>query len=304
VLASLAAHHIGIPLEIVSGASYLPYGGWSESPPHMPEPCHEPYQAVQIHQFSQAAKHSRIALNGYGGDGVMTGQSWPYLGWLLRRGRFAKVVTVFGGYILRHGNIPPLRAGLRSALKKCFKAGDTPNVYPPWLALEFQNELARLRRSGGEPARESKRHPWYPTDFDTLNGSWAGVLEVEDAAWTGVPVEPRAPFLDLRLQSFLLRVPPVPFCVRKEILRRTVKGLLPEEVRLRPKTPFGGNVMGLQMAGGQWKPLPIPEPNDEILRFVDWPRLEARLKGAPDSLWANLRPVSLIYWLKMRECWE
>ena len=304
LLASLAAGHIGVPIEILSGASYLPYGGWNESPPHMPEPCHEPYHAVQIHQFSQAAKHSRIALNGYGGDGVMSGQSWPYLAWLFRRWQFAKIVSVFGGYILKNGRIPPLRAGLRAALRKWLKAfqgNDSINAYPPWLTLEFENEL-RLRRTGGKPALvEKKAHPWYPIDFDTLNGSWAGVLELEDAAWTGVPMESRAPFLDLRVQRFLMQVPPVPLCVGKEILRRVIKGLLPEEVRLRPKTPFRGDVISLQMASGRWKPLPIPEPNDEIRGFVDWSRLEARLKsGEPDSLWANLRPVSLIYWLKMR----
>jgi len=109
VLTSYAAQHIGIPLEIVSGASYLPYMNWNELAGQMPEPCHDPYHALQVAKFRRLANHSQIALNGYGGDGIMTGQSWPYLAWLLQRGRFAKVARDFGGYVLTHGHIPPLR---------------------------------------------------------------------------------------------------------------------------------------------------------------------------------------------------
>jgi len=77
-----------------------------------------------------------------------------------------------------------------------------------------------------------------------------------------------------------------------------MKGLLPEEVRLRPKVAFMGDLIGLQMAAGQWKPLPVPKPNNEICRFVDWQTLEANLRNAQGSLWTNLIPISLLYWLK------
>ena len=64
------------------------------------------------------------------------------------------------------------------------------------------------------------------------------MYETEDAAWTGVPVESRAPLLDLRMLRFLLRVPPVPWCMEKELLREAMRGILPEEIRSRPKTPL------------------------------------------------------------------
>jgi asparagine synthase (glutamine-hydrolysing) len=293
-LTSLAAQSFGLPLEIVSGASYLPHEGWDESPPHMPEPCDDPLQALQVEKFRRLAQHSRIALNGYGGDGIMTGQCWPYVAWLLRRGRLARATGDFGGYVLRHGRLPPFRAGILSKLRRCFERRSSVRAEPPWLLSQRDVPL-----DPQEPLNESRqRHPWYPIAYDTLDGSWAGVLEAEDAAWTGVPVESRTPFLDCRVLRFLLRIPPVPLCVRKEILRRTMKGLLPEEVRLRAKMPFMGDLMGLQVATGQWNPRPTPNPGNEICRFVDWQTLEAHLKTAQGSLWTNLRPISLLYWLK------
>jgi asparagine synthase (glutamine-hydrolysing) len=296
-LTSLTAEFLGIPLEIVSGASCLPYESWDDSPPHMPEPFHDPLQAIQVEKFRRLARHSRIALNGYGGDGIMTGQSWPYLVWLLQRGQLARVGGDFGGYILRYGRFPPLRAGLRSTLTSCFKRGASVDTYPQWLSSQFKSGF---RGNQQESLTETQQvHPWYPLAYDTFDGSWAGVLEAEDAAWTGMPVESRAPFLDQRLLRFLLRVPPVPLCVRKEILRRTMRGLLPEQVRLRPKRLFTGDLIGLHMAAGRWKPLPILQPSNEFSRFVNWRTLEACLERAQDSLWTNLRPISLLYWLRL-----
>jgi asparagine synthase (glutamine-hydrolysing) len=297
-LTSLAAQHIGIPLEIVSGASCVPYDGWNGPLAYMPEPLHDPHQALQVEKFKLVAKHSQIALNGYGGDGIMTGQSWPYLAWLLQRVRFGRVIGDFGGYMLRRRRFPPLRAGLRSILRKCFKRDAPTDPNPRWLTPQFQNELRSSEKPREPSKQKNAKHPWHPIGYDMLNGGWAWTLEPEDSGCTGIPVESRAPLLDRRLQQFLLRVPPVPLCVCKEILRRTMRGLLPEEVRLRPKTGFIGDLMDLHMAGGQWKPLPMPQPNNGIDRFVDWQKLEAHLKTAQGSLWTNLRPISLLYWLK------
>jgi len=52
----------------------------------MPEPFHDPFRRLYVNQNQQIAEHARVALNGYGGDGVLTGQSWPYLLYLIRVG--------------------------------------------------------------------------------------------------------------------------------------------------------------------------------------------------------------------------
>ena len=123
--------------------------------------------------------------------------------------------------------------------------------------------------------------------------------ETDDAAWTGVPVESRAPLLDVRMLRFLLRVPPVPWCMEKELLRDAMRGMLPEEIRSRPKTPLPVEPIDYFVKNKRWSPLPLHEPSSEIRAYVDWQKLGATLGTATSStLWVGLRPVSLSYWLE------
>jgi len=98
------------------------------------------------------------------------------------------------------------------------------------------------------------------------------------------------------LLQFLLRVPPVPLCIDKELLRRAMTGLLPEEVRLRPKAPLAGDPLTIQVGSGKWSPLPLPEPTASARFFVDWNEVLA--DGSAACLWRDLRPLLLNQWLK------
>ncbi len=51
-------------------------------------------------------------------------------------------------------------------------------------------------------------------------------------------IEMRHPFFDLRLVEALLEMPPVPWCLSKHLLREAMRGVLPEPIRRRPKTPL------------------------------------------------------------------
>jgi asparagine synthase (glutamine-hydrolysing) len=299
LLASLTAEKIGIPIEFQSGTSCLPYEDWNEPRLHMPEPFHDIYRSLCLRQAAQVSLHARVALNGYGGDGIMTGQGWPYLVYLLRRMRFGTIGKSFGGYFLKHGRIPALRGGFRSTFRRWLGKRDPAWEYPMWLTPKFEQEVNLRARWQDRRRTQKKLHPYYPDAYGSLNrGYWASVLESDDSGWTGVALESRQPLLDLRLVQFLLRVPPVPLCMDKELLRRTVCGLLPEEVRLRSKTPFDGDLLALQVRTGQWQPLPLPEPRGQIGSFVDWGRLGSSIKRGQSSLWSELRPISLLHWLK------
>jgi asparagine synthase (glutamine-hydrolysing) len=59
-----------------------------------------------------------------------------------------------------------------------------------------------------------------------------------DPGWTGCPVEVRYPYFDVRLVKYLLGIPPLPWCVDKELLRAALPDQVPDAVRLRPKTPL------------------------------------------------------------------
>jgi asparagine synthase (glutamine-hydrolysing) len=301
--ASLAAEHLGIPIDILRGASFFPYEGWSDSKPRMPEPCHEPFFLLNNRQYERVWAHASVALTGFGGDDVLTGQAWPYLVYLLRRLSFGKIGKAFGGYILKHGRIPPLRAGFRARLQRLMGRSEPMPEYPSWLAPAFQ-EQQHLRDRWLELQQTRKyTHPLHPIGHAGLSsGFWPSVLESDDAAWTDAAVEMRAPFLDQRLLRYLLRLPPVPWCMHKELLRQAMRGLLPEQIRTRLKAPLLGDPLKVRTESGRWSPLGLYEPALGIRMFVDWDHFNAILVDARSSdLWSDLRPVSLNYWLKAVE---
>jgi len=299
-LASLVAEHIGISIQLQQGTSCLPFQNLDHPAVCAPEPLTDPYRFLYLEQVSSIAKHACVALNGYGGDGIMTGQAWPYLVYLARGLHLGTIGRRFGGYFLRHGVIPPLRGGFRSGIQRLLGIKSVDANYPAWLGKNFERRI-QLRDRWRELTRPRENvHQWYPDAADSSNaGLWATVLESEDASWTQIAVESRAPLLDMRLHRFLLSVPPVPLCINKELLRMAARNFLPEAICIRRKSIFQGDLMEYQIRSNQWNPLPLPKPNELVAEFVDWPRLQRAIESAQDgALWRDLHPVSLLYWFE------
>ena len=95
---------------------------------------------------------------------------------------------------------------------------------------------------------------------------WQNLFEECEAGITGVPVEVRHPFFDIRVIKFLLTLPRLPSCCDKQLLREATRGVLPECVRLRPKSPL---------------------PADPMITVLQ----------LSESAWVHLRPLSLSIWL-------
>jgi asparagine synthase (glutamine-hydrolysing) len=301
--ASRAAQSAGIPIEILEGATCFPFEGWDQMALRTPEPCAEPFFALHVEHFRQVATRARVVLSGDGGDDILTGRAWPHLIYLLKQGRLGALVKSFGGVVLSHGKFPPLRAGLRSRLRRWMGRAEQTLEYPNWLEPSFEQTL-HLRERWKELQEPAKhQHPLHPAGYASLSGAyWPSVFEGEDAGCTGVPVESRAPLLGQRLIGFLLRVPPVPWCMNKELLRESIKGLLPEEIRLRRKSPLRGDPLLLQAEKRGWRPLLEDGACERLRMFVDCRmHRETSRPSLGLSLWAELRPVALDYWLKSVE---
>jgi hypothetical protein len=87
--------------------------------------------------------------------------------------------------------------------------------------------------------------------------------------------------------------------MEKELLREAMRGILPEEIRSRPKTPLPVDLIASFVENNKWSPFPLPEPASELRTYVDWQKLGATLSAAAGSArWVALRPVSLSFWLK------
>ena len=299
ILASQAARHLGIEIQVAFEGLFLPYEASEGVTIGTPEPIHDPFLGLSHAQYRQIAAVGRVAFLGYGGDDILLGQAWPYLVYLLRRGELGAMLSAFGGHVLRHRRIPPLRGGFRARLQRWMRREGPQEEFPAWLEPQFVREndlLDRWRELQEEP---KSSHPLHPMAHAALsNECLSSGLEIDDAAWTGVAVEARAPLLDVRLLRFLLRVPPVPWCMEKKLLREAMRGMLPEEIRLRPKTPLPIEPLEALMERRLWSPLALPQPTERLREFVDGEKLRATLQTARGSvLWAGLRPTSLGSWL-------
>jgi len=298
--AQLTARHLGLAHEILEENLIRPDECGAAS---APEPSSE-FFLDRDHRFRQSiSKHARVVISGDGGDDVLSGQSWPYLKYLYGRGEWMEIVSSFGGYLGSHGRLPPLRGGFRSRFRRLAGAKDKTTELPAWLNEGFAE---RGRAESEASFRERPRleeHPLHPDAYRALHGGyWASVHETEDAGCTGVLLETRAPLLDLRMLRFLLRVPPVPWCINKELCRRAMKGGLPERVLARPKAPLGEDPLELCWRRDGWRPNPEKKPPKMVHEFVKWNSWLATLEGAKGYFQNEyLYPLTFSLWLKAIE---
>ena len=131
---------------------------------------------------------------------------------------------------------------------------------------------------------------------------WPTLFEGCDPGVTRVPVEVCHPFFDLRLVDFLLALPALPWCSDKELLREAARGILPEAVRLRRKSPLLADplIALLQQPESAW--VDSFEGVPELGRYVER-HLIPKVFGEKDvwTAWIHLRPLSLNFWLRSRD---
>lgn len=298
--ATQTARHLGLAHEIVEEAEFSPPSGGLEAPP---EPSAEHLLGPNDCFYRWVAAHARVVLSGDGGDNVLDGQSWPYLKYLWSRGDWLEIARSFGAYSVGHGKFPALHGGFRARLRGWFRLHEEHEQSPAWLNPEFASLAQKEWEARPGPGESLPEHPLHPQAYRGLHsGFWGGVLEEEDAGWTRVLLETRAPFLDVRLLKFLLRLPPVPWCIHKELTRQAMRPLLPVEILTRPKTPLVEDPLQVCQQKAAWTPAIPKIPPKEVSVFVEWNPWLATLENSKGLLtWENLYPLALAYWFKAIE---
>lgn len=301
--AAKVAGHLGIGFELRHLGGCTPFSGFAESGIRLPEPLASPFRAVYLHLYGLCATKSRVVFMGYGGDDILTGQTGPYFLYLAMHGQFARALSNFTGYMITKGKLPPLRVGIESWLRKRLGLGEPDPPFPAWLAPPFEREF-NLRDRWTELRRNAPAlHPVHANGYRALTGPfWPLASDNEDAACHSLPLEVRWPLFDYRLLRFLLRLPPLPWCVNKEIMRRAMQGLLPNAVLRRAKAPLAKDPLLLKVQNGAWRLDQAPSPASEIREFVNWPEfLSSGQALSKCSIWAGVPPMALNYWLKSIE---
>ena len=295
----LAAEALGIPIHYLVLDDYKLYERWDCPGFQPPEPADFPISAFVSDYQMQVASHSRVLLSGDGGDPALF-LSQTCLDEQIKNFRFWRVASFMAQYVHTYKRLP--RLGFRTMLKRW--AGKKPAMwrspFPVWLNQSFAEQYdlrARMEEvdKGPEPI-----HPIRPEAYKYLVAIyWSDSFERADPGTTYIPVEYRYPFLDLRMVRYLLAIPQLPWCVHKEMLRVAMKGILPDSVRLRAKTPLAGNPFFELMKQPDSKWIDEFAPMPDLTRYVNRSAIPRIAQEAdPDKLWLNTRPISLNYWLR------
>ena len=298
--AAKVAGHLEIGFELCHLGACTPFCGFAEPDARLPEPLANPFRAVYLDLYRRCAVECRVVFMGYGGDDLLTGQTGPYLLYLAKHGQFATALSSFAGYLIRKGKLPPLRVGLQSRFRKLPKLGEPNPQFPAWLAPSFEREFNLRDRweevRHGAPAL----HRIHPAGYRALTGTyWPHASDAEDAACHGLPLEVRLPLLDYRLLRFLLRLPPLPWCVNKDVMRRAMQGVLPKATLKREKAPLAKDPLLMFANNGIWRLDQTSSPASAIRAFVNWPKfLTCGQAQAGRAVWAQVPPIALNYWLK------
>lgn len=292
--ASMAAAAIGVKIDFLVADDDAPLEGWDRADLPMPEPSDDPFLRLRSKLLMQAAANCRVLLSGEGADELLWGSYFVDLSKVMP----ARELAADTARSLLAGVRPP--AGIRYAIEQRFRRV-VPPPYPPWLNADFTSRLdLRTRWSDVHAASSRGCHPLRPEASGRLASHvWAWYCEASDPGVTGVPIETRYPFLDVRLVSYTLALPPFPWCIAKHVLREAMRGSLPETIRLRRKVPLAGDPLRAWLLTTRAPWLDGFDAAAELADFVDRNAIPV-LKGGVDP-WLPVRPLCLNAWLKRRK---
>lgn len=299
--AGLVAGALKIPIEYRADDD-LQLFQFAEQPDYLsPEPTHTAWPDVTVDQLKRVATVSRVVLTGYGADPLFSSRITVHFRELLRARRFGRALADAARYLTAEGRLS--RLYLRTRLRILLASKENhPGFFPPWLNEDFAKKLALRDRWETFRGTAAPAGAFRPEAHEvTFTPFWPDVFNAFDPGVTGVPVEVRHPFFDLRVVNYLLALPRLPWCCDKQLLREAARGVLPDAVRLRRKSPLQAEpllaLLRQPRAAGACQLRPLPE----LERYVAPTRIPQIVEDNDNwTSWVHLRPLSLNYWLRGR----
>ena len=299
--ARLAASYLSIPLSLHSVEPYALFERSDDPRMGTAEPWSSCMQSADRYEFNAQVVNcgARILLSGQGGDGVFNCAN-TYYPRLLRQGRIVRLLRELYRHVYYTGSLAG--TGLRSALLGSFLRSDWRPVFPKYLNEDFVRHTDLKER--------------WKVGWRTIHSSVGICSQLQAPVVAAVfsdyealrmPLAARHPFFDLRVVEFLLGLPSY-LRSGKRIMREAFRGILPEPILTRPKTPLAGDHLRVKFATGR---LGISmESNLSLVgeRYVDVNRylqyFEEYMRGeGMESTYSSMyvaNPVSLNVWLSQR----
>jgi asparagine synthase (glutamine-hydrolysing) len=296
--ARLVADALNIPIEFqvsdelgLSRCQSYDDVGW-------PEPVHSPSSDGGLRQLRQVAARSRVALTGFGADPALSSLLSAHFSKLLKNGKFRYALEDALRYLAAEGRFS--RLYVRTRMRRWFPFMKETSRYPGWLNQDLEKRFSLRERWRAFTRAPAPNEGVRPTAYEDLaDPRWPALFEGYDPGVTGVPVEVRHPFFDLRVVHFLLALPALPWCADKELLRAAARGILPDAVRLRRKSPLPADPLVACLERPESACVDSFEPVPELERYVERKRIP-KVFGEKDAwtAWIHLRPLSLNFWLR------
>jgi asparagine synthase (glutamine-hydrolysing) len=264
-----------------------------------PEPVTAPWLLPAERPLSQQiASKGRVVFYGEGPDNALRYEWPPYLRYLGRRRHWVRMVTDPLHTMVAHRCllwVPTLPGVFRT---RRVRAAWQPR-FPAWLNPSLVRSLSLDERwKQIDSTAGSGSHPVRPIGYGSFLDLplWLRFFASFDAGVMGVPLEARHPYLDLRVLRFMLAVPALPWCRNKHLIRLAFRGILPNKVLQRPKTPLRGDPEWERV---KRRGLPALSPRAEALdRYVDAFKVPRDGWEHPANFWMDHRAVALNWWLQ------
>ncbi|NDO20082.1 asparagine synthase (glutamine-hydrolyzing) [Lachnospiraceae bacterium MD329] len=149
--------------------------------------------------------------------------------------------------------------------------------------IRYDESIAEVPTFDGDNAEEKRRR-----EISYLNINWfmTNLLDRKDRMSMASGLEVRVPFCDHKLVEYVWNIPwemKNKDNVSKNVLREAAKGILPEDVRLRRKSPYPKtHNPHYETAVKELLDGIISDPNAPILTLCDKEKLNAILNGSSD----------------------
>lgn len=304
IYSAIAANYLGVDHTVVSLDRFTYFDGWESDIYNTPTPSNNPWRAR--HRFIQSdIVKTRVVLNGDGADSAL----YPSHGYLIPRllhGHFADVARGALQYFRLTGRLP--NPYLRTFARRLISSSGHPRTVlpklPAWMPSELLDESKVVERlAERDAAWRDQSHPLRPIAYRDINHpSRARYLEQLNLDQASVLRETRFPFFDIRLVSYLLSLPPVPWFENKLLLRQAMEGWLPEAILKRPKAPFYATPLHyVSEAFAQSDPAQLATV-DGTEKYVNWDEALRGLKQVSEALPREIAveiitPFSLAHWM-------
>ena len=192
-----------------------------------------PYAQYQVMRL--AKDHVKVTLDGQGADEALAGYRYLfgfYFKELLLGLSLSRLIMEIGGYFQIHKDAYALKAMVFSLLPSSLKS-KARSISKGYLNSFFESEWGEKSHSSDNLYSASTLNDALYNHFDH---KLEHLLKWSDRNSMRFSIESRTPFLDYELVEKTLATPPSSKLRQgwtKQIMREAMKGLLPEQIRLR-----------------------------------------------------------------------